>query len=114
MGVKNINEFQQRNIDNFNLVVEDDPNVKYFSFGSKMLPKTERESASPNRKSGCLRVDTTRPLIVELKDEAVISPPCLQQSVSSPSENSDDGAPAAGGSGSRPICSVQDVDQQRD
>lgn len=78
-----------------------------------MQPKTDRESASPNRKSGGLRVDTTKPPIVDPKDDAALSPPCLQQSVSSPTENSDDGAPATGDS-NRPIFSVFDVDQQLD
>lgn len=35
MGVKNVNEFQQRNIDDFNLVNEDHPSVSYYSFGAK-------------------------------------------------------------------------------
>ena len=35
MGIKNINEFAQHNIDDFNLVAEDSDRVKYFSFGSK-------------------------------------------------------------------------------
>ena len=35
LGVKNVNEFQQRNLDDFNLVAEDSHRVKYFSFGTK-------------------------------------------------------------------------------
>ena len=35
LGVKNVNEFQQRNLDDFNLVAEDSNRVKYFSFGTK-------------------------------------------------------------------------------
>ena len=35
MGVKNIQEFSQRNLDDFNLVAEDHPDVDYFSFGTK-------------------------------------------------------------------------------
>ena len=35
LGSKNINEFAQRNIDDFNLVAEDQPGVDYFSFGTK-------------------------------------------------------------------------------
>ena len=35
MGVKNIQEFSQRNLDDFNLVAEDHPDVAYFSFGTK-------------------------------------------------------------------------------
>ena len=35
LGVKNVNEFQQRNLDDFNLVAEDSSRVKYFSFGTK-------------------------------------------------------------------------------
>ena len=35
MGVRNIQEFSQRNLDDFNLVAEDHPDVDYFSFGSK-------------------------------------------------------------------------------
>ena len=87
--------------------------INYFSFGSKMQPKPDRESASSNRKSGGLRVDPAKPPIFDPKDDAALSPPCLQQSVSSPTENSDDGALAAGDS-TRPIFSVYDVDQQLD
>jgi len=35
LGSKNVNEFAQRNIDDFNLVAEDQPDVNYFSFGTK-------------------------------------------------------------------------------
>ena len=35
MGIKNIHEFSQRNMDDFNLVAEDHPDVDYFSFGTK-------------------------------------------------------------------------------
>ena len=35
MGRNNVNEFQTRNMNDFNLVAEDDPAVSYFSFGTK-------------------------------------------------------------------------------
>ena len=35
MGVRNVQEFSQRNLDDFNMVAEDHPNVDYFSFGTK-------------------------------------------------------------------------------
>ena len=35
LGRKNVQEFQQRNLDDFNEVAEDMPGVDYFSFGTK-------------------------------------------------------------------------------
>ena len=35
LGIKNVQEFQHRNMNDFNSVVEDMPNVRYYSFGSK-------------------------------------------------------------------------------
>lgn len=35
LGKKNVNEFQTRNMNDFNLVAEDDPTVSYYSFGTK-------------------------------------------------------------------------------
>ena len=35
LGVKNVNEFQKRNMKDLNMVVEDDPSVRYYSFGTK-------------------------------------------------------------------------------
>ena len=35
MSTRNVAEFTSENMRAFNLVVEDDPNVKYYSFGAK-------------------------------------------------------------------------------
>ena len=35
LGANNINEFSKRNMADFNLVAEDDPEIRYYSFGTK-------------------------------------------------------------------------------